>query len=88
MKKKQKKVVKLGAGGPEWGYSKSKVEESKKPKAKFHVGQPIEYDSSDARCWLPGKIKEVSVCDENDENVYLVGPDDLWCLESEIRELK
>ena len=60
------------------------IEESKRPKAKFHVGQPVEYNSSDARCWCPAKIKQIDL--ESEDGVqYLVGPDDLWCLESEIR---
>ena len=63
------------------------IEEPKRPKAKFHVGQPVEYDSSDARCWCPAKISEVKFSEEEGWT-YEVSPDDLWCLESEIRALK
>ena len=59
----------------------------KKPKAKFRVGQPIEFNSSDDRKWCPGIVRFVSNCDA-DGWTYVIGPEDLWCLESEIREPK
>ena len=62
----------------------------KKPKAKFRVGQPIEYDANQRGGWVPAKIKERKL--QNDQAwtgwVYLVSKGDVWCLESEIRELK
>ena len=60
----------------------------KKPKAKFRVGQPIEFDATQRGGWVPAKIKEVKF--QNDQEwtgwVYLVSKGDVWCLESEIRE--
>lgn len=58
-----------------------------KPTAEFRVGQPVEYSSSEARCWYPAKIKSAKY-DKQDGWMYEVSPDNLWCLESEIRVTK
>lgn len=65
----------------------TKEMKSRKPRAKFRVGQRVEYNSSDARTWLPATIKNCAFDTDGEGRwTYEVSPADLWCEEDEIRK--